>query len=527
MERPGWAIAALSLCHAAQYYSVVSVYSYIGYLAEHNGWTSSVSRAGFISGFIGSAMPLARLFTAMIWGRVADSWGRKPVIIIGMASVAVGHLVFAFAQPLWLAVAARFVLMGALNGWPSLTGLVAQEVAGPQRVHEALGRIYGAAGVVCLVAPACGAALYGRGPFGERYPASAPSLVPCVASVCAALGVWLLVPETLPSLIECPGSTRTASSTSASSDSEQAIWSGLLRRRPLPMLIALRTTMGFVEFGGNDITPLYLCADVRFGGLGLSVQQLGVVMLTGSSIVTTYSLTLLGALTPRIGLPGSVVFGALLMAVGMMLQPLFRTIDNYSVWPRPLLVALPETLSGLGFMHCFTALVAAFNAAVNRHAAQRGALNGLATSCMAAAMAAGPLIASPAFAASVHAFPPTSTTQQPPRSLPWQAALHDGVSLVLGALVLLLLGVASVGGLYWQDLDSLQASAQSSEAGDSPPAPLDGSVTARAGSRRERLLPSHLHESSPEELPAINTVLCNEPRPLARLDWRAGSAGGA
>ena len=34
----GAAIAALCLCHVAQYYSVVSVYSYVGYLAAHNGW---------------------------------------------------------------------------------------------------------------------------------------------------------------------------------------------------------------------------------------------------------------------------------------------------------------------------------------------------------------------------------------------------------------------------------------------------------------------------------------------------------
>ena len=63
-----------------------------------------------------------------------------------------------------------------------------------------------------------------------------------------------------------------------SPDGEQrASWRRLVWQRPLPMLIALRTAMGFVEFGANDVMPLYLCAAVRYGGLGLSVRRQGLV----------------------------------------------------------------------------------------------------------------------------------------------------------------------------------------------------------------------------------------------------------
>ena len=248
-------------------------------------------------------------------------------------------------------------------------------------------------------------------------------------------------------------------------------------------------------------------------------------MLGGSGIVTAYSLTTLGPLTLRMGVPCSVVGGALLMALGTTLLPLLRTLDDYSVWPRPLLVVLPDTLSGVGFMHAFTALVAAFNSAVSKHDTQRGAINGLAASCMAAAMAAGPMLASPAFAASIHAFPPTPQREQgpgasgqdspadsPPRwgALPLDVALRDGVSLVLGGFVLLLLGVASLGAFSWRDLADLQPPPATvdppASAGREIDEPLDGSVhdsvNARisgriggrraaggGGSRRERLLP--------------------------------------
>ena len=72
----GKAIGALCLCHFAQYYSVVSVYSYIGFLAAHNGWAGSVSQAGFVSGFLGGAMPFASDFaTAIETGWVDDEGG--------------------------------------------------------------------------------------------------------------------------------------------------------------------------------------------------------------------------------------------------------------------------------------------------------------------------------------------------------------------------------------------------------------------------------------------------------------------
>jgi len=60
-----WDIATLALCHAAQYYSLICIYSYVGFLAVDLGWIADKDDAGFVSGLLGAAMPLARLFTAV------------------------------------------------------------------------------------------------------------------------------------------------------------------------------------------------------------------------------------------------------------------------------------------------------------------------------------------------------------------------------------------------------------------------------------------------------------------------------
>lgn len=51
----------------------------------------------------------------MMWGAVSDKYGRKPIILMGLAGTALSSLVFGFARNIWVALGARIV-GGALNG---------------------------------------------------------------------------------------------------------------------------------------------------------------------------------------------------------------------------------------------------------------------------------------------------------------------------------------------------------------------------------------------------------------------------
>ena len=466
VQRYPHAIATLALCHAAQYYSVVAVYSYIGYYAVHQGWAHTVNDAGFVAGMLGGAMPFARAFTAVCWGCAADRWGRRPIVVFAMCSLAVGHAIFAFARPLWLAVAARFLFMGALNGWPSLTGLLAQELA-RERVRHALGIIYAAAGLVCVVAPALGSALYAKGPdeLVRHFPAAVPSLVPAALASLAALAVLLFLPETRPSKPLSEFDEQAAVSASTNTHTEPATarsWRAVVRERPLPMLISLRTAMGFVEFGLQDVTPLFLVAQARYGGLELQVQQLGGIMVASATGTALYTSCLMGPVSARLSSSTEIVLGALLMAAATLAMPLVRGAANGALpWPLPVLVVIPMLAQGLAFMHVFTGLVAAFNAAVARHEETRGALNGFASTCMAGAMAIGPAAASPAFAAAIHAYPPLPSHHSAASVL--EHMLLTGVELIHCAFALVMVGVALVAHVWSAEIRSLAPQAPSAQ----------------------------------------------------------------
>lgn len=73
------------------------------------------TNASFYAGLLVSAFAVAEACTAMTWGTISDRYGRKPIILIGLAGTALSSLVFGFATNIWVALAAR-VVGGLLNG---------------------------------------------------------------------------------------------------------------------------------------------------------------------------------------------------------------------------------------------------------------------------------------------------------------------------------------------------------------------------------------------------------------------------
>ncbi|KAK2395873.1 Protein ZINC INDUCED FACILITATOR-LIKE 1 [Trifolium repens] len=68
-----------------------------------------------VKNVLGSAYLLGRALTSILWGMIANRYGRKPVVIIGIISVVIFNTLFDLCTNLWMAVMMRF-LLGCLNG---------------------------------------------------------------------------------------------------------------------------------------------------------------------------------------------------------------------------------------------------------------------------------------------------------------------------------------------------------------------------------------------------------------------------
>lgn len=93
----------------------MSIFPYIYYMIKSFGITSNKSEISVYAGMVTSAFTLAEFSTGVLWGRLSDKIGRKPVLLTGLVGTAISVLIFGFAKNLWVALFAR-ALGGLLNG---------------------------------------------------------------------------------------------------------------------------------------------------------------------------------------------------------------------------------------------------------------------------------------------------------------------------------------------------------------------------------------------------------------------------
>ena len=139
---PCKAIAALSLCNAAHFYSLCSIFSYAAFLCVDAGWVEHIDEAGYMAGLLPTAVMSGRILTSFAWGMVSDKIGPRAVLSLSMLAIAAGNLLFGFATPLWAALTVRFVVLGAANGWIAVIGPLSQELGGAERQSEVLGLVF-------------------------------------------------------------------------------------------------------------------------------------------------------------------------------------------------------------------------------------------------------------------------------------------------------------------------------------------------------------------------------------------------
>lgn len=78
--------------------------------------TDDPRRISFYAGMVTSAFTFAEFSTGLLWGRLSDRIGRKPVLLTGLIGTALSVLVFGFAPNLTVALLARSI-GGLLNGY--------------------------------------------------------------------------------------------------------------------------------------------------------------------------------------------------------------------------------------------------------------------------------------------------------------------------------------------------------------------------------------------------------------------------
>ena len=93
----------------------MSIFPYVYFMIESFNITEDHNRISMYAGMVTSAFAFAEFSTGVLWGRLSDVIGRKPILLTGLAGTGLSMVLFGFAPNLQVALLAR-AMGGLLNG---------------------------------------------------------------------------------------------------------------------------------------------------------------------------------------------------------------------------------------------------------------------------------------------------------------------------------------------------------------------------------------------------------------------------
>nr|XP_023913846.1 protein ZINC INDUCED FACILITATOR 1-like isoform X3 [Quercus suber] len=325
---------------------------------------------GYYAGYVGSAFMFGRALTSVLWGMIADRYGRKPVILFGSVTLVIFNTLFGLSTNFWMAVSTRF-LLGSLSGILGPMRAYASEIC--RKEYQALGLsiISTSWGIGLVIGPALGGFLAQP---AEKYPnifseeslfGRFPYLLPCLLISIFALGVAVLscwLPETLhihtknkvledsyDALEATAYGPSEKGNMQNSEERHQFSLQSLLKNWPLMSSIIVFCVFQLHDMAYSEIFSLWAVSPRKYGGLSYSTADVGEVLAVSG-------------------------FGLLLFQ--LFLYPLVERFFG------------PIMTSRIGAVSITTGLFLLQNRAVSQ--GERGVANGISLSAMSLFKALGP-----------------------------------------------------------------------------------------------------------------------------------------
>ena len=250
-----------------------------------------------IGAWMGLGMAIAAFVSAPILGNLSDRFGRRPVLLVALAFLALDYLLLAVANSLPLIFIAR-VLSGAFGGSYAPAMAAVADLSTPEDRAKNFGYISAAFGVGFVLGPALGGLLGEWGPRAPFY----------VASALAALNVLyglLVFPETL-----VPENRRTFS------------WR---RANPLGALAAIRAAPGMM--GVVVVLILWQIASLVYpltwsfyaiAQLGWSSGMIGASLAAVGLVIALSQIFITGPAVKRFGERDAATIGLVVAIAGFL-----------------------------------------------------------------------------------------------------------------------------------------------------------------------------------------------------------------
>jgi DHA1 family tetracycline resistance protein-like MFS transporter len=225
--------------------------------------TASQADQALWYGVVTFAFGLANFFASPILGALSDSYGRRPVLLLGFSGLALSFLATALATALWMLIAIRLV-SGAMQANMSVSNAYVADITAPEERAKRFGMLGAMFGIGFILGPVMGGLL---GAIDLRLPFFAAGSF----ALLNFLYGWFVLPESLP-----PERRRAFALASAN---PVASLRGLAQLKGVGLLVAVIACSGLAQFVLYTTWVLYTTFKFGWGPLenGWSLAAVGIV----------------------------------------------------------------------------------------------------------------------------------------------------------------------------------------------------------------------------------------------------------
>ncbi|AEO66176.1 uncharacterized protein THITE_2114086 [Thermothielavioides terrestris NRRL 8126] len=400
---PVWQVVVLCYARWVEPVAYFSIFPYINEMAQENGNLADTD-FGFYSGMIESLFSLTQMVVMILWGKAADRFGRKPVLVLSLVGVSLATVLFGMAKTIWEMVLYRS-LAGVFAGTVVTIRTMLAELSTSKTQARAFSWFAFASNLGILFGQLIGGALasparlypgvFGNLRFFIDYPYALPNLAVGLIGLSAVAVTAIFVEETLVKRPTGDGSPE------AAGPGPQELSTVELAKSPgVPLVLYTYGHIMLLAFSYTAIVPVFWYTKVHLGGLGFTPLQISLMMaLTGFS-QSVWILFVFPPLHHRIGTNGVLKACATAYPFFFAFCPLLSLLLRADTPSTTMVfwIAAPILLSlGCGVAISFTAIQLALNN-VSPSPATLGSLNGLALAITSGVRSFSPALFSSLFA---------------------------------------------------------------------------------------------------------------------------------
>ncbi|KIW02673.1 uncharacterized protein PV09_06110 [Verruconis gallopava] len=353
---------------------------------------------GFYTGLIESLSSVMQVLTMILWGKAADRYGRKPVLVISNFACAIFTTLFGTSRSIWQLILFR-CLSGSFTGSILAVRAMFHELSTPKTEARAFSYFAFTGNLGIFLGPAIGSLarpaeqypdVFGNIQFFHDWPYVLPCAISGALGLIGAISASLFLKETLD-----------RSSLPKTGDKPKMSTWQLVSSRGVPKVLLVFVWAAMLGFAFTAICPVYFYEPVHLGGFGFSERFISLFISLNGIAQALWLLVAFPPLHKRFGTK------ALLQGCGLFWGPfmLFFPLNNWlrrNGWDTIFWIIAPINQSlGSGVAIAFTACQLAVNEAAPSPDLL-GTLNGVALTMQSAVRAVTPSLFSSIYAVGVR-----------------------------------------------------------------------------------------------------------------------------